>query len=33
VEQEVTVRLEPWRAEQLRAGGRLVERAPRKETA
>jgi GTPase len=33
VEQEVTVRMEPWRAERLRAGGRLVERAPRKETA
>ena len=33
VEQEVTVRLEPWRAEKLRAGGRVVERAPRKETA
>jgi GTPase len=33
VEQEVTVRLEPWRAEKLRVGGRLIERAPRKETA
>ncbi len=33
VEQEVTVRLEPWRAEQLKAGGRVVQRAPRKETA
>jgi GTP-binding protein HflX len=33
VEQEVTVRLEPWRAEKLRAGGRVVEWAPRKETA
>jgi GTP-binding protein HflX len=26
VEQEVTVRLEPWRAEKLKAGGRVVER-------
>ncbi len=33
VEQEVTVRLEPWRAEKLRVGGRLIERRPRKETA
>jgi GTP-binding protein HflX len=33
VEQEVTVRLEPWRAEKLRVGGRLIERGPRKETA
>ena len=34
VEQEVTVRLEPWRAEKLKAGGRVVERgAGRKETA
>ena len=34
VEQEVTVRLEPWRAERLRAEGRVVERgASRKETA
>ncbi|HEY6948523.1 MAG TPA: GTPase, partial [Gemmatimonadales bacterium] len=34
VEQEVTVRLEPWQAEKLRAAGRLVERkVARKETA
>lgn len=34
VEQEVTVRLEPWRAEKLKAGGRVVERGVgRKETA
>ena len=34
VEQEVTVRLEAWQAEKLRAAGRLVERrAARKETA
>jgi len=33
VEQEVTVRLEPWRVDRLRADGRLVERASRKETA
>jgi GTP-binding protein HflX len=34
VEQEVTVRLEPWRAEKLKAGGRVVERrVGRKETA
>jgi hypothetical protein len=30
----VTVRLEPWRAEKLKAGGRVVERGVgRKETA
>ena len=33
VEQEVTVRLEPWRAARLKAEGRLVERTSRKETA
>ena len=34
VEQEVTVRLEAWQADKLRAAGRLVERkAARKETA
>jgi GTP-binding protein HflX len=33
VEQEVTVRLEPWRVERLKAEGRVVERAPRRETA
>jgi GTP-binding protein HflX len=34
VELEVTVRLEPWRAEKLKAGGRVVERGVgRKETA
>jgi GTP-binding protein HflX len=34
VELEVTVRLEPWRAEKLKAGGRVVERrVGRKETA
>jgi GTP-binding protein HflX len=33
VEQEITVRLDPWRAGKLRADGRLVERTSRKETA
>src|SRR5262249_2157454 len=34
VEQEVTVRVGPWRAEKLRLGGRLVDRkSVRKETA
>jgi GTP-binding protein HflX len=33
VEQEITVRLEPWRAARLKAEGRLVERTSRKETA
>jgi hypothetical protein len=34
VEQEVTVRLEAWQADKLRASGRVVERkAARKETA
>jgi GTP-binding protein HflX len=33
VEQEITVRLEPWKVDRLRADGRLVERPSRKETA